>query len=197
MFALPSKEILRHTFAAAGLSPTDLETVLSAFEFVEFPQGAYLLQEGQYAREYYFVETGFLRSFVVDYTGKEISTDFYSRGQIVLEAPSFFLRQPTREYIQALQPTSCWRISYDRFQEMFDSIEAFREAGRFRLVQSFFVLKKRSISMVADQAKVRYLTLLEEQPEILHNAPLKHIASYLGITDTSLSRIRKEVAGSG
>ncbi|MEM9528397.1 MAG: Crp/Fnr family transcriptional regulator [Bacteroidota bacterium] len=193
---MPKKELLRQIFASAGLSPTDLESVLAAFDLVEYTKDAYLLQEGQYAKEYYFVESGFLRSFVVDYDGKEITTDFYSRGQIILEAPSFFLRQPTREYIQALQPSNCWRISYERFQEMFDRIDAFREAGRFRLVQSFFALKKRSISMVADQAKDRYLYLLEEQPEILHNAPLKHIATYLGITDTSLSRIRKEVANS-
>ncbi|MEO0733088.1 MAG: cyclic nucleotide-binding domain-containing protein [Bacteroidota bacterium] len=187
-------DLLRQIFAPAKLTPAELDQVVNAFYLTEYPKNSYLLKEGQYAREYYFVESGFLRSFVVDYNGREITTGFYSRGQIVLEASSFFLRQPTREYIQALQPTTCWRIGYEQFQEMFDDIDGFREAGRFRLVQSYFALKKRTIAMVADQAKDRYLALLEEQPEILHNAPLKHIATYLGITDTSLSRIRKEVA---
>ena len=73
-------------------------------------------------------------------------------------------------------------------------IEAFREVGRTRLVQNYFELKNHSISIVADHAKDRYLSLLKEKPELVNNVPLKHLATYLGITDTSLSRIRSEVA---
>lgn len=72
-------------------------------------------------------------------------------------------------------------------------IEAFREVGRTRLINNYFELKNHSISVIADQAKERYLNLLEEKPSIIKNVPLKHIATYLGITDTSLSRIRKEI----
>jgi len=73
------------------------------------------------------------------------------------------------------------------------NIEAFREVGRTRLVNNYFELKSHSVSMIADQAKDRYKQLIQNQPEIIHNVPLKHIATYLGITDTSLSRIRKDI----
>jgi hypothetical protein len=74
------------------------------------------------------------------------------------------------------------------------SIEAFREVGRTRLVNNYFELKNHSVSIIADPAKDRYLNLLKAKPDIVQNVPLKQIATYLGITDTSLSRIRKEIA---
>jgi hypothetical protein len=62
-------------------------------------------------------------------------------------------------------------------------------------VGSYFKLKERTILMITDTAKDRYEKLLKEKPDIFQNASLKHIATYLGITDTSLSRIRKEFVG--
>ena len=78
------------------------------------------------------------------------------------------------------------------FMKLF-SIESFREVGRTRLVTNYFELKNHTVSMITDHAKERYLELLRTKPNIIQNVPLKHIATYLGITDTSLSRIRKEV----
>ncbi|MDR1201402.1 MAG: Crp/Fnr family transcriptional regulator, partial [Tannerellaceae bacterium] len=71
---------------------------------------------------------------------------------------------------------------------------SFREQCRATLVGSYFTLKERTISMITDNAKGRYEKLLKENPDIFQHASLKHIATYLGITDTSLSRIRKEIA---
>jgi hypothetical protein len=61
------------------------------------------------------------------------------------------------------------------------------------LVKNFFALKQRSLAMITETAKERYKNLMYEHPDILQRASLKHVASYLGITDTSLSRIRKEI----
>ena len=79
------------------------------------------------------------------------------------------------------------------FQELFNSIKGFRESGRTRFAKSYLELKTNRLSIISHTAKERYLMLLKKHPEIINNAPLKHIASYLGITDTSLSRIRKEI----
>ncbi len=188
------RQLLVDIFTRDGLKPVDRDKVVDAFELVSFNKGDYLLQTGDYARSYYFVQRGFLRSFAITPLGDEVTTNFYSPGQIIMDPPSFILRQPTREQLQAMEDSLCWELGYDRFQELFDSIDAFRNAGRSRLVQSFFALKNRSISMITDSARDRYLQLMTEQPEILHHAQLKHIASYLGITDTSLSRVRREIS---
>lgn len=82
---------------------------------------------------------------------------------------------------------------FETFNAHFNQFEYYRDWGRAHLVTNFFALKQRTLSMITDQASDRYQELLETRPEIFQKASLKHIASFLGITDTSLSRIRKEM----
>lgn len=77
-------------------------------------------------------------------------------------------------------------------QVSFHTIPEFREFGRLNIINNYGILKQRMLSMLQETAEQRYSHLIHSNPEILRNAPLKNIASYLGITDTSLSRIRKE-----
>ena len=154
----------------------------------------YLLAEGQISNEYFYLESGLVRSFAVDQAGNDITTGFFSNKQLVLEASSLFLRIPTKENFQALSDCVCWKMDHDTLQALFHSIVAFREDRRSKLVSCYYSLKQRNLSMIIDSAEKRYLQLLSEHPEIIQQAPLKHIATYLGITDTSLSRIRKNLS---
>ncbi len=185
--------VLVDIFDNGSLSPDDLSTIVNSFQKVEFKKNDFLLREGQVSKEYFFIESGFIRAFAINTDGEEISTGFYTRHDIVLDLPSFFLKITTQENIQTLTDCVCWSIQFNQFQTLFHSIEAFREGGRTRLVNAYFELKQRSISMIADSAKDRYLKLLKSHPEIVQHVPLKYIATYLGITDTSLSRIRKDL----
>lgn len=169
-----------------------METVLGQYERMEFAKNDYLIQEGTTANFYYFLESGFARSYVIDLEGNDISTKFFSSTDIVIDWHSYFLRTKCRENIQAIVPCTAWKITFENFMKLF-SIEAFREVGRTRLVNNYFELKTHSVSIIADPAKDRYLNLLKTKPDIVQNVPLKQIATYLGITDTSLSRIRKEI----
>lgn len=191
---MQERVLLTEIFKNVGLSEIDFATVISSFERKELKKNDFVLQEHKVCSEYYFIETGFMRSFAVDTKGNEITTAFYSRAQIVWEASSFLLRIPAKENIQALTDVACWSIGFDKFQTLFNGIPAFRDQGRARLVADYFALKKKSLSMITDSAEARYLQLLKEHPEIIQQAPLKYIATYLGITDTSLSRIRKELS---
>lgn len=183
---------LHNVFSPQHFPIEELEAIIPKFKKVKFQKNDFLLKEGTLANHYWFIETGFVRSYVVDFHGNDISTDFYTTGDIVIDWPSFFLRNPTRENIQALTECTCWELDFETFQNLFHGIKRFREQGRTTLVGSYFSLKKHSIALIADQAKDRYLQLLREKPYVLQNVSLKHIATYLGITDTSLSRIRKE-----
>jgi len=185
---------LTHIFKATEFSTEELETIIPKFKQISFAKNDYLLKEGDTEYHYWFVESGFVRSYVIDTEGNDISTNFYTIGDIVIDWTSFFLRSPTRENIQALTDCVCWQLDFETFQLLFHSIQSFREQGRTTLVSSYFSLKTKSVSMIADQAKERYIRLLKERPLIIQNISLKHIATYLGITDTSLSRIRKEIS---
>lgn len=77
-------------------------------------------------------------------------------------------------------------------QQSFHAMPEFREFGRLKLVNSYSILKQRMLSALQETAEQRYTDLINSSPEIFQHVPLKFIASYLGIADTSLSRIRKE-----
>lgn len=186
------EHFLRTVFNQQNFKKEDFETILSQYTRIEFKKNDFLIKEGSTANFYYFLESGFARSYVIDLEGNDISTKFFSSTDIVIDWHSYFLKTKCRENIQAISPCIAWKITFENFMKLFN-IEAFREVGRTRLVNNYFELKNHSISIIADPAKERYLNLLKLKPDIVQNVPLKQIATYLGVTDTSLSRIRKEI----
>lgn len=190
---MESDHFLHKIFNPKSFKKEELELILEQFEEVHFKKNDYLIEIGKTASFYYFLEEGFLRSYSIDLDGNDITSKFFVSQDIVIDWHSYFLKKPSREPVQALTAGKCWKIKFSNFMKLFH-IEAFREVGRTRLVQNYFELKNHSISVIADHAKDRYLNLLEEKPLLANNVPLKHLATYLGITDTSLSRIRNEVA---
>lgn len=186
-----SYEILSHVYRHPGLSETDLALVVEAHERVTFPKNSFLLKAGQTADGYCIVESGLIRSFLYDFEGNEITTDFVSAGEVCIEVASIFQRVPTVEYMQALCEVTAWKIDFELFQKLFISIPGLAEWGRAWMSSQLVFSKRRATEMITDSAAQRYEKLMRERPQILQQAPLKYIASYLGVTDSSLSRIRK------
>ena len=183
---------LKDIFKPSNFSTEELHLVLAQFTKMEFKKNEPLIPSGKVAAYYYFLEKGFARSFAIDTEGNDITTKFFAQQDIVIDWRSYFLKKPCKETVVAITPCSGWRIQFSDFMKLF-SIEAFREVGRTRLVNNYFELKNHTVAMITDHAKDRYLDLIRTKPNIVQNVPLKYIATYLGITDTSLSRIRKEV----
>lgn len=190
---MENDNILHQIFTEKDFSENELKAIIPSFKKKTFNKGEYLIQEGTTLNKYWFVQEGFIRSFLIDTAGNDVSTNFFTTTDIVIDWVSFFMRVPTKDNIQALTDCVCWQLDFETFQQLFHSIKPFRESGRSRLVQSYFELKKQSTSLITDKAKDRYIRLITEKPQIIQNIPLKQIASYLGVTDTSLSRIRKEI----
>lgn len=169
-----------------------IKDIAGEFEEKQFLRNSYFVQEGSYSNEYLFLENGFMRAFTMDTEGNDVTTNFYSRQNIVFEVDSFFNRSRSRENIQALTDCEGYVLSFEQLNKLFHSIPEFREFGRAMLVKGFVALKQRTLSLINKTAEERYIDLIQQKAEIFQHAPLKHIASYLGITDSSLSRIRRE-----
>ena len=163
------------------------------FEEKEVNKGEFFLREGQVSNQYLILEEGFMRAYSFDLDGNEVTTAFHGKSYPVFEVASFFNRTPSKENIQALTDCKGWMITYEQLNMLFHSVPEFRDFGRSILVKGFASLKIRMLSMITETAEERYTSLMQSNPEIFQFAPLKQIASYLGITDTSLSRIRKEM----
>ncbi|MDE3144832.1 MAG: Crp/Fnr family transcriptional regulator [Bacteroidota bacterium] len=169
-----------------------LDNIAEHFEERVFNKNDYFLKEGKISNDYLFLEEGFMRAFTFDVNGNEVTTYFYSKNRVVFEASSFFMRTISTENIQAVTNCKGFSITYDKLNMLFHSVPEFREFGRTMLVKEFVAFKQRTLAMINKSAEERYANLINSNKEIFQHAQLKHIASYLGITDTSLSRIRKE-----
>lgn len=187
-------KLLSDVYCYPTMNPQELQRIIKHHEQVRFQKNEFLLKAGQVANAYYIVEHGLVRSYLHDFNGNDITRDFISDGEIANEVSSLFQRIPTRENMQALTEVVAWKIEFCTFQELFLSIPSLTEWGREWMTKQLVKSKDRATEMITDPASIRYARLLKEKPLIFRQAPLKHIASYLGVTDTSLSRIRKEFA---
>lgn len=174
------------------LSAEKAETISLQFHPKNFAAGHMLVKSGKVNDTYFFLETGFMRSFLFDTEGNEVTVNFYPQNSVVFEVASLFQRAPSHENIEALTESSGWALTYEELNKLFHEVPEFREFGRAVLVKGFIAFKERTLSMINKTAEERYDALIRTKPEIFQNAPLKYIASYLGVTDTSLSRIRRE-----
>lgn len=171
-----------------------IEDIVAYFEEKEFAKNDFFLKEGKVSNEYLFLEEGFMRAFTFDIEGNEVTTWFYNANNVVFEVSSFFMRIPATENIQAVTQCKGFYITYEKLNMLFHSVPEFRDFGRMMLVKSFAAFKQRTLALINKSAEERYASLISANSEIFQHAQLKHIASYLGITDTSLSRIRREFA---
>jgi CRP-like cAMP-binding protein len=173
---------------------TVAQSIAEHFELRQIPRNEYLLQAGKVSDCYFFLAAGYLRAFAEDTEGNEVTTEFYIPGQMVFEVASFFNRSRSKENVQALTDCEGWALNLGSLNDLFHAMPEFREFGRLMLIRGFSALKSRMLSTITETAEQRYMHLLEARPDLLQHASLKHIASYLGITDTSLSRIRASLA---
>ncbi|WP_405605626.1 Crp/Fnr family transcriptional regulator [Polaribacter sp. Asnod1-A03] len=190
---MDDKKILLEELGTIGLTTDEFENLVKGYEKITIKKGDLLIKSGSIVKGYYFVISGFLRSYVIDFDGNEVTTNFYGKDALILEGRSFFMQIPTKEDVQAVEDCVLWIKKIETFNKDFNLYKAYRDWGRARLVGDFFSLKERTLSMITDKASYRYKELIKNHPEIIKKASLKHIASFLGITDTSLSRIRKEI----
>ena len=184
--------IYNHPLFTSG----DMHEIVSRHNKIRVDKNDVLLREGMTSDAYYLVEKGLIRFYVHDFNGNEITTQFICEGEIVNEVSSLFQRIPSVQNIQAVTDAILWKIDFNDFQYLYHSMESVREWGREWMSGQLFQSQQRSIEMITQSASSRYLHLMENRSQIIQQAPLKQIASYLGIADTSLSRIRKELATS-
>ncbi|GAB3414049.1 Crp/Fnr family transcriptional regulator [Niabella aquatica] len=188
------EQLFKKLYQHPLFTEAELQTLAAAHEPVEVTKGSIILREGKMANEYYVLQKGLARAYVYDYNNDEITTEFFTEGELVISTSSLFQRTLSQENIQTVTDCVLWKMEFESFQKLFHAMPGLVEWGRLWFTSQLFIIKQRSLDMVRETATNRYLKLLKEKPEIIQYVPLKQIASYLGVTDTSLSRIRKDIS---
>jgi len=156
-----------------------------------FPSKTLLLKEGDIARKIFYIKKGCLRTWF-NHDGKEISFQFFFEGDAVASVESFNKQTPSPYSIETIEPTEIrWVVAEDlqqmRAHPLINTYLMDRAIDRqAAFIQHFF-------SFLRDTPKQRYQKLLSERPQVIQRVPLQYIASYLGITQVSLSRIRAQI----
>ncbi|TDQ27524.1 Crp/Fnr family transcriptional regulator [Tenacibaculum caenipelagi] len=170
-----------------------VEKITETFSNFTLNKNTILLNKNTISTKTYFLEEGYMRSYIINEDNEEVTTNIYAAPCFVNDFLSFFKKQPTKEIYETLTDCSFWATSLENVQENFHNIPEFREFSRLLFVINYYKLNDRLIETVSQKAETRYLNLLKKQPHIFQHVPLKIIASYLGITDSTLSRIRKDI----
>jgi CRP-like cAMP-binding protein len=155
----------------------------------EIPAKTLLLQEGQMANKIFLIEKGCLRSWFNN-EGKDVTFQFFFEGQGVSSIESFMTQQPSLFNIESLESSIIYTISKKDFQTLVENDPVIKAEINAHILQRLFFYQKLFLSLIKDNPEKRYKAMLKEYPEIFQRVPQHYIASYLGITSVSLSRIR-------
>jgi CRP-like cAMP-binding protein len=180
-----------------GLIPLDSDgaaTVAALFRPLHLAAGDYFLQRGQVCRYVGFVEKGLLRYYVLEERA-EHTYDFSPEGTFVSNYESFLTQTPSVRFIEALEPTVLWRVSYPALQQFYQQVPHGQAFGRLVAEQLFVDTLQKLTSFYRENAQERYDRFEQQFPGLVTRVPQYVIASYVGIKPQSLSRIRAQRAG--
>lgn len=161
----------------------------SFFEKHEIPARTELLKAGDVATHLHFIKTGCLRMWF-NKDGKDITFQFFFEGQAVASIDSFLTHQPSLFTIESIEPSTLLSISKSNVEQLYREYPLLKEGFHEILFQRFRNYAQLFLSRIKDSPQERYRDLLTNHPEIIKRVPQHYIASYLGITPISLSRIR-------
>ena len=170
-------------------NPREWAKFLHLFKRKEVPARTILLNEGEISKAMFFIETGCLRTFF-DNNGTDITTQFFFEGDSVSSFESFRTKQPSLYSIESLEPSTLLSISQKDFQSIIDASPVIKKEMEEHLFRRLIHCQQFCVSHLKYNPKERYEELLRHQPRIIQRVPQHYIASYLGITPVSLSRIR-------
>lgn len=154
----------------------------------------YLLQEGDVCRYTSFVEKGMLRTFTVDEKGNEPILQFSMEGWWISDLYSFLTDEPSRYNIEALEDCELLLITKENWDVLLEKIPAFERYFRILIQNNLIATQRRLMSSLSETAEEKYTQLINNFPGCIQRVPQHMIASYLGITPETLSRIRSQIA---
>lgn len=169
----------------------ELNEILSCFTKEEVKKNKILVEEGQVCRNIYFVEKGMGRSYYLKEDGKEVTQWFFAKGAFMASADSFFNQSPSYYYLEVLEDSILYSISNEKIDLLLTKYHKMETFVRLLSIDMLTKVVNKLNAIQFQTAKERYDYMISEFPDISNHVSLGYIASYLGMTQETLSRIRK------
>ena len=183
------KSLIAHISKQVPVSIELEKAIKSTFKEKRIQKQELLLKEHNYVRKLYFISNGILRTYYV-HNGKEISSWFYVENQFLTSWSGFYKQETSYEYIEALEDCLVLSIEYYSYIKLIENYPKFERFSRLLAEEQLAFIDSYSKGYLFMTAKDKYQLLLSHIPNIELRVKLGHIASFLGISQETLSRIR-------
>ncbi len=186
------EQLLKYINSYFPISNEAQEAVQNCLERLVFPKNEFLVRENKVCRHLYFLEQGALRGYYL-LDGKEITQWFAFENDFATSFQSFVTEGPSVENIQLIEGSVLWSISKEKLTSLFNQYHEIERLVRIAYEKYYLRLEERFVNAQFKTAAELYENLLQRTPHILERVPLGMIASYLGISQETLSRIRSRL----
>lgn len=173
------------------IQSNDVKNVSAFFHFQTLKKGGFLLQDNQYCNTLSFIQSGFLRIFART-ENKEVTQWISSKGYFITDLSSFIFETNARWNIQALVDTEIYTITKSDYKKLHEIVPKWAELENLFLAKCFTILEDRIFAHLSMTAEERYQVFFDQNKELFNQVPLQFIASMLGMTPETFSRIRKK-----
>ena len=183
-----------HLSKILGVPIDSLEVCSTFYEIKKVKKNEIILREGEISDSTFFVEKGLLRMYSIDKAGKEHVIQFAPENWIISDTTSQLLNEKSRFYIEAIEDSTVIVTREGFFENLSKVYPDVAEKNQRLMFNHIKNLQSRVNALISTTAEERYLDFLKRYPNLMLRAPQWMVASYLGITPESLSRVRKELA---
>lgn len=184
--------LINHINSYAPLTENAVAAIKNVFTELVLAKNGYLITEGKTCKQLYFLQQGAARGYY-NLDGKEITYWFAFENDFLTSFHSFITQEPAVENIQLIQGSVLWSVSKEKLEALCKNHHEVERILRLAYEKYYIQLEERFINAQFKTATERYELLLHQSPHILEKAPLGYIASYLGISQETLSRIRSRL----
>lgn len=190
----PIREEIRDLFLKNyQVEEKDFELLFSKFRRVEYAKGEIIIGADRLSDEIFLVESGLTRDYFWDTKGNEVTECFGVSGDLFASMFCYFKGEPAFLQYEAVTQMVLYSIRKDDLEELCRQNLAISNLFRTICIEELYCLERKCKIFGKDDALSRYISLIKVRPQIVKEVPLKHIASYLGITQQSLSRLRASI----
>lgn len=187
------QEVDQHISRCAPIIPSELEIFHSRLKHKTFKKKTLLLSQGEVCKFEAYIIKGCVKKYYIDQNGDEVILQFAVEDWWISDIGSFSEQKPSNLFIETLEDTELLIIDFESKQQLFQEIPKLERVFRIMMQRAYSVLENRFYATVAHSAEARYLEFLSKYPSIPQRVPQQQIASYLGITPESLSRIKSNL----
>jgi len=187
------QQLKKYLTTQTTLNEEELELILSSFNLVKTKRNELLCRFGQVSKHFYFINKGCLRLYAIDNKGNEITGYFALEDSIMTALPSFITQKPSRDFLVSLEESELLRISRADFFKLMRAIPNFAAIYHQFMEFAFMHSQMRIYSFLGMEGIDKLRWVMEHEPKLLTRISSKNVASYLGMTSSTLSKLKAKL----